>query len=496
VKDLRSEIKTLLLLPVTLSMVLQFNCAPAIPAEQGREVLEEAAQAMGGLEALGAVENITRQGTTQPSSLGQARSTRERLYVQPERPYTLTIDFTVPREVQLSGTRQTKRVIDWEKGGYRESRETIFPLEPRHLNGARQEWDRDISRFLVDALGAGSTVQGISESEVEGSPHLVVSVNYTDGLLYQVYVDDSTHLVTQLEFTEDRNPFGDVAKQKIFSDYRQVGTLVLPFSEITTEMGETTLVRKWIEITVNDELQEDQFEIPVELQERARSLAHADTVPVIPIEIAAGVYFGEGIGNNSMWIEFQDFILVVEGPNNEMQSLEAIRQIRETLGDKPIQYLVTTHHHADHTGGIRTFAAEGAIIITHASNEEVIREILTLPHNLNPDRLAQSQQEPQIEMVEDRRTISDGSRTVELVHLANEHADGTLLIYLPRERVVFESDMFEILQGDVGPPALRPEARVFYDGVRELGWSVNQIAPGHGRLVEWSELVDALSGSE
>jgi hypothetical protein len=87
VKDLRSEIKTLLLLPVTLSMVLQFNCAPAIPAEQGREVLEEAAQAMGGLEALGAVENITRQGTTQPSSLGQARSTRERLYVQPERPY-------------------------------------------------------------------------------------------------------------------------------------------------------------------------------------------------------------------------------------------------------------------------------------------------------------------------------------------------------------------------------------------------------------------------
>ena len=62
--------------------------------------------------------------------------------------------------------------------------------------------------------------------------------------------------------------------------------------------------------------------------------------------------------------------------------------------------------------------------------------------------------------------------------------------------MVFESDMFEILQGDVGPPALRPEARVFYDGIRELGWRVTRIAPGHGRLVEWSELVDALSGSE
>jgi glyoxylase-like metal-dependent hydrolase (beta-lactamase superfamily II) len=179
-----------------------------------------------------------------------------------------------------------------------------------------------------------------------------------------------------------------------------------------------------------------------------------------------------------------------------MQSLEVIRQIGETVGDKPIRYLVTTHHHADHTGGIRTYAAEGAAIVTHANNEAIIREILTRAHTLIPDRLSESQLEPQIETVEDRRTITDGTRTVELLHVPNAHADGYLAIYLPRERLIFQSDMLSILQGETGDPVLRPYTKEFYDAVRQARWRVNRIVPGHGRLTEWSELADALRAAE
>jgi len=480
-----------LVLSLFLMVFLQANCAQT-PAEQGRKALEEAAQAMGGLEALGEIKNIRREGTTQPSPLGQARSASERLYVQPSRPYTQIIDFTVPRQVEITGAAGILRVTDWEKGGYRESRGTVFPLEPRHLNGTRKEWDRDIAKFLVYALGEESTIEGIGQSELEGRPHRVVSVTSMDGILYKVYLDDSSHLISKLEFTEDRNPYGDLAKERLFADYREVDGVKLPFSETTLEMDLVTQVREWSSIAVNGELQEDLFTIPSDLQERARSLAHADTVPVIPTEIAEGVYFGEGIGTNNMWVEFEEFVLVAEGPNTEMQTLEAIQQIQATVGDKPIRYLVTTHHHADHVGGIRGFAAEGATIVTHASNEEVIREILTRPHTLNPDRLVQSQIEPQIETVENRKTISDGTRTVELVHIPNSHADGYLAIYLPRERLIFQSDMFEILQGETGQPVVRPEARDFYDAVRKFRWRVDQIVPGHGRLFKWQELLDAL----
>ena len=481
-------------LSLSLILLLQLHCAPQDPIEEGRRVLEQAAEAMGGVAALGGIETISRQGTKQRSSLGQARIAGERLKVQPTRPYTQIIDFTVPREVEPSGSGNI-RVMDWVKGGYNRDSRNLRVAQIRQLGAYKKEWDRDIAHFLVHALGEESQIEGISEGIVEERPHRVVSVRYIDGVLFQVYVDDSTHLISKLEFTEDRTPYGDLAKERIFSDYREVGGVKLPFSQVTKEMNLVTEVRTFSEMSVNGEIQEDLFEIPEEVREEAASLAHLDTIPVKAIELAEGVYFGRA-GQSNMWVEFEDFILVADGPTNEMQSLEVIRQIRNTVGDKPIRYVVTTHHHADHQGGIRTYAAEGATIVTHALNEAVMREFLTRPHTLKPDRYSQSNQEPQIELVTDRRTITDGSRTVELMHLPNPHTDGCLVIYLPQEKLIFESDLFEILEGEAWPPLVRPEAKVFYEVATEMGWEIDRIVSGHGRVVEWQELIDAIQASE
>jgi glyoxylase-like metal-dependent hydrolase (beta-lactamase superfamily II) len=314
-------------------------------------------------------------------------------------------------------------------------------------------------------------------------------------------VDGSTHLISTLEFTEDRNPYGDVAKVRTFSNYGEAGGVQLPFKETTQEMGETTQVREWSSISINRELPEERFLIAEELQERAMEIGHADTIHVVPLELAEGVYFGESMHMNNMWVEFEDFIAVIEGPTNEMHSLEVIRQIRETVGDKPIRYLITSHHHSDHTGGIRTYAAEGATIVTHANNEEVIREFLTLPHTLKPDRLAQSGLEPQIELVEETHTITDGKRSIELLHVPNPHANGYLAIYLPKERLFFESDMFQI-QGDRWQVVLNDTASVteagkaMYEVVTQAGWRPRQIVPGHGIILPWKLLEDTVKASD
>jgi glyoxylase-like metal-dependent hydrolase (beta-lactamase superfamily II) len=466
-------------------------------------VLQDAAEAMGGLEALRNIENIYREGHAQRSSLGQARVTSERILVGSPSPYKRIVDFTVPRELNLSGPTEIIQVADAKKGGYRSVQgRALRPLEPGQMDRYQIEWDRDIAKFLVHALGEESTIenydQTVNETVIGEYPHHVVDVRLSDGILYKVYINEGTGLISKLEFTEDRNPYGDLKKERIFSNYLEIGHLTLPYSETTMEMGEYAQALEWSVITINQELPEDRFQIPTEasLAERAQSLLRADTLPVVPTELAQGVYFGESVGMNNMWVEFDDFVLVAEGPNNEMQSLEVIRQIGETVGDKPIRYLVTTHHHADHTGGIRAYAAEGATVITHANNEAIIREILTRPHTLKPDRLSQSQQEIQIETVEDRRTITDGTRTVELLHIPNSHADGYLAIYLPRERLIFQSDMLSILQGETGDPVLRPYSKEFYDAVRQARWRVDRIVPGHGRLADWSELAEALQSAE
>ena len=289
-------------------------------------------------------------------------------------------------------------------------------------------------------------------------------------------------------------------KGRSFSDYRDVGNVKLPFKETTQEMGEVTQVREWSAISINGELPEEKFQIPEGLEELSQEIGHADTIEVLPSELADGVYFGESMHMNNMWVEFQDFIVVVEGPGNEMHTLEVIRHIRETVGDKPIRYLLTTHHHSDHTGGIRGYVAEGATVVTHANNEEVIREILTRPHTLKPDSLALSGREPQIEVVEDTRTITDGNRTIELMHVPNSHANGYLAIYMPKERLLFESDMFQV-QGDRWQVVLDDTARVpeegkaLYLAVTKAGWRPRQIVPGHGIILPWKLLADTVKAS-
>ncbi|MBI2821121.1 MAG: hypothetical protein HYX74_02755, partial [Acidobacteria bacterium] len=110
-----------------------------------------------------------------------------------------------------------------------------------------------------------------------------------------------------------------------------------------------------------------------------------------------------------------------------------------------------------------------------------------------PDLLSKSGHTPRIEAVAERRTITDGTRVIELMHVPNPHADGYLAIYLPQEKLLFESDMFQILQGQRVPPRVSPETKAFYQAITSAGWQVERIVPGHGRLLQWQELVDAMA---
>ena len=142
---------------------------------------------MGGLEAIRGVENITRRGTRQANSLGQARVTAERLLVGSPGPYTQIIDFTVPREVNLSGEREIIQVADAQKGGYRDVQgRALRPLEPGQMEGYQIEWDRDIVKFLVHALGDESSIEDYESTTLDDQRVHVAHVRFIDGTLYEV----------------------------------------------------------------------------------------------------------------------------------------------------------------------------------------------------------------------------------------------------------------------------------------------------------------------
>ena len=142
-----------------------------------------------------------------------------------------------------------------------------------------------------------------------------------------------------------------------------------------------------------------------------------------------------------MAVAFRDYIVAIEAPGSSEGADKAIQMIKEALPGKPIRYVALTHHHSDHIGGLRSFIAEGATVITTRANRGVVETMAAAPQN---DRLARAPRKPEFLFVEGgRRVLTDGEQTVELIDVGpNPHAKEMLIAWLPKQRIVFQGDLF------------------------------------------------------
>jgi glyoxylase-like metal-dependent hydrolase (beta-lactamase superfamily II) len=187
-------------------------------------------------------------------------------------------------------------------------------------------------------------------------------------------------------------------------------------------------------------------------------------------------------------IEFRDHIVVVDGPESETRSIAVMDAIKKVIPNKPIRYLINTHSHFDHAGGMRTYAAEGAAIITYSGNVPYYDQLWENPRAINPDRLARSGRKPAFQGLVGNRTLTDGSRQIVIYHYPNMHNAGMLMVYLPKEKMLIEADSYTPPPTANEPPGGLSYLVQFYDSVQRLGLEVEQIVPIHGRLATFDEI--------
>jgi glyoxylase-like metal-dependent hydrolase (beta-lactamase superfamily II) len=190
----------------------------------------------------------------------------------------------------------------------------------------------------------------------------------------------------------------------------------------------------------------------------------------------------------------KDHLILVESPLNDERALAVFGEARKLVPGKPIRYAVASHHHFDHAGGLRAAAAEGVTVITHDSSRAFLEQVLGAPATVTPDRQAKAGRKPVVEGVRDRRTMSDGARTVEIYHIADStHCDGLLMVYLPKERFLIEADVFTPAPANAPPPtAVNPLSVNLADNITKLGLGVDQFLPLHGRIVPMADLNRAI----
>ena len=215
-------------------------------------------------------------------------------------------------------------------------------------------------------------------------------------------------------------------------------------------------------------------------------------------ELTDGVWLLGGSSHNSVAVEFEDYVAVVEAPLDESRSLAVIDEVARLAPNKPIRFLVNTHQHHDHIGGLRTYMHIGATIITHWKNYEFYtRDVLNYaPRTLAPDMLSlwpptELAEGYQYETVRENYWLNDGERSMHISYVHPlTHAEGMMVVYLPTERILIEADLFDSA-GPGAPPQARatPANRSLLGHIRRLGLDVETIVPIHGLPVAWSDFM-------
>src|SRR5204863_8745809 len=182
-----------------------------------------------------------------------------------------------------------------------------------------------------------------------------------------------------------------------------------------------------------------------------RSAPPVTTSRVVATTLAPGVVHMGGGSHNSIAVEFKDYVTVIEAPLDQQRSLAVIAEVKKQFPNKPIRYVVNTHNHFDHLGGLRTYVAEGATAITEERNREFYKNVVLAPQprTLLPDRLSQRPFAPtgpgqlMVQTFNDHYTISDGQQIIELHYVEQfNHSDNMLIAYLPKEKIVINADMY------------------------------------------------------
>jgi len=166
--------------------------------------------------------------------------------------------------------------------------------------------------------------------------------------------------------------------------------------------------------------------------------------------------------------------------------------VKKLIPSKPIKYIVNTHHHFDHSGGLRTYVAQSATIITHPINKDFYQNVLLYPsaRTLQPDIMskfypwASFNRTPIFEPVGQKYVLSDGTRTMEMYPITQlAHAASMLIAYLPAEKILINADLYSPPAPGATPPATpNPSTVSLRRNIQRLKLDVAQHVPIHGRV--------------
>jgi glyoxylase-like metal-dependent hydrolase (beta-lactamase superfamily II) len=449
-----------------------------------------AADAMGGASKILAVDTLTLEGSGENYNLGQNQSPASELPKLDVAELKRVIDFKGGRWRQegvrtptyLTGNPAPQRQVLGVAGDVAYN---VSPTGTATRASARTASDRsaELYHHPVGILRAALAPQpALSNARKEGGND-VVDVS-ASGATYSLYLDESTKLPVKVVSKTSNPLLGDVLMETQFSDYAETDGLKLPTVITSVLDGNTVAVTRVSATTLNGE--------PGDLAAPAEAAsAAADPPAAIEVsEAGKGIWYLTGQTHHSVLAEFSDHLVLIEVPN-ETRTLAVIAKARELRPDKPLTHAVVTHHHFDHSGGIRAAVSEGLTIIAQAGAADFIKDIVARPHTLEPDALQKNPKPLNLQTVDGELLLEDDSMKLALYPISGSpHADTLLMAHFPQEGgLLVEADVYSPPAPNAPPPPAFPFAANLAENIQERKLKIANLLPIHGRMVPMSEMM-------
>jgi len=434
------------------AICLAFLCGSAV-AQDAKTTIANAQK------ALGDVKSITYSGSAKDVSFQQCGSNAADMNCRgthdPMRPinnYVRVIDLTAP------ASRATGATNNPAGGG------ATIPMPGTFFQGitaqqtdVAQPWANSLEFYITPwgfLKGAAANNATASKKKVDGKSYTVLTwsptVKAPSGKSYGIngYVEEK-NMVERVETWLGDNIMGDMHILAIYSGWKDFGGAMAPAKIVQTRGG-------WpyfnVDVTAAKANPPDVATlVPAPAPAGGRGGGGGGGAPaplvVTSEKLGDGLYrLTTGAGSyDSVIVEFKNYIMMLEagqGTNPvENRALAYVAETKKLMPNKPIRYVVNTHPHADHTGGLPVLVAEGATIVTQKNNEEFFERALNTPRTLLNDTLAKNPKKAKIETVLEKKVYSDGTRTVELYHVSPvPHSNGLIIAYIPKEKIIFQGD--------------------------------------------------------
>jgi glyoxylase-like metal-dependent hydrolase (beta-lactamase superfamily II) len=468
-----------------ISLALFFLCAGAASAQDAKTVLQDAQKTMGD------VTSIQYSGTGHLNFFGQAWVPDSAWPATNLTSYSKTIDYSSKSAKENIVHSEPTPMV---KGGGRpfagDDKQANFVSgqyawdmpgsNPVPQNGAAAERQLQIwltpHGFLKGAMENNATAEKVAAG---------TEISFQTGKFTVTGTIDAHNLVTKTE-THLPNPvLGDMPVENTFSGYKDFNGVKFPTTIVQKQGGSAVLELNVNSVNTNPGL---SISVPDSVKNATPSAIKVDSK-----KLADGIWFVAGGSHNSMVVEFPTYITVIEGPLGEARSIAVIAEAKRLVPNKPIKYLINTHSHFDHSGGVRTYVAEGATIITQEINVPFYQKAWAAPRTLAPDNMAKGNKEANFIPVKEKYELTEGNRTLEIFHEnGSMHNGGMLIVYFPKEKILEEADDYTPDLPDVpAPSGNRPAVFIanLVKQVQALKLDVETVAPMHGIVEPYSEVL-------